>query len=173
MQGRDKATLPGFSPTAHLIVTPYLRTRGLLAVLPDESARTLLALLTFLTPDGRLQATATQLAVALGISDKKAEERMERLSALTWEGNPVACLLPRETGMDAIGLSPHLVSYREEIAQSASVPASAPLAGRAAIVNRSRALHARPRAEVERMVLEQLGYPASGEAGHKRASGKP
>ncbi len=36
-----------------------------------------------------------------------------------------------------------------------------PLAGREAIMRRSRALHARPRAEVERMVREQLGFPVS------------
>lgn len=160
-QGRDPATGPRFSPTARLVINPSLRTSGLLMELSDEAAKTLLSVITFLTPDGRLQATVTQVAAALRVSDKTARDRIMRLSAITWQGKPIAFLLPRESGMDGIVLSPHLVSYEEEGTEAPIVGPTIPTAGRSAVMERSRALYARPRAEVERMVMEQLGYPTS------------
>ncbi len=66
-----------------------------------------------------------------------------------------------ESGMELFGVSPRILKSREQEPvgeQNALTPL--PPSHRVAITEHSRAAHTRPRAEVERMVLEQLGLSA-------------
>jgi hypothetical protein len=161
LQRRDMARAGRFVPGARLILQPALRSSGLLSALPDaEAARTLLFLLTFLTPNGDVRTSLPELAQAMGLSENKARARMERLITLVWRGQPVVREVQHELGADTYTLSPHLLAVREAAGAPAAertLPAYR-AAGREAVVARSRAEHATPRAEAERMVLEQLGH---------------
>jgi hypothetical protein len=152
-----------FTPGARLLLTRALRTSGLLRALPDAEARSLLWLLTYLRPDGRIEASVAELAATMEVPEAKARARMDRLVRLTWRGNPVVTALRRDSGLDSYILAPHLVeevpapSEPESASASPSSPPFVP-AGREAVVSHSRAAYARPRAEVERQILEQLGH---------------
>jgi hypothetical protein len=173
-----------FTPAAQVVVTGALRTGGLLRQMRDDEARTLLALLTFLTANGRIHPTAAQLAEALSVGEGKAKERLRRLCALSWQGKPVAFPLTRAVGQDAISLSRFVLGERDANTPSSSpattrsvrlplpappdmpaismaLPAEdTPVASREAVVSHSREAYARPRAEVEREILVQLGHAA-------------
>lgn len=156
-----------FVPEAKLLLTPTLRTSGLLTALPDRAARPLLTLLSFLTSNGDIHPTIHELAQTLGISAGSVRDFMEPLTRLQWQGTPLAIPLLRESGMDGYMLSPkvtahdhklvldaHLEATREPAPESLSyVPA-----GREAIVAASRAKYARPRVEVEREIEVALGH---------------
>jgi hypothetical protein len=152
-----------FVPDARLVVAPALRASGLLATLTDEMARTLLAVLTFLTPNGHVHPTVPEVAVGLGISERQAQERLNRLMAVQWRGMPLLHRVPRDTGMDAFVPSRRLLAARDAphspvIAVNLPIPSS-----RESVIEHSRANYNRPRAEVEREVLALMGH-ASGEA---------
>ena len=157
---RRGETPQGFIPEARLFVTEGLRTSGLLAALTDAEARTLLAVLTFLTPNGHVQPSAGDVAAALTVSERQARERLEQLTKSSWRGRTLLVHIPRAQSRDVWALTPSLVAHQEAIAaeqnpRQLSYPVAA---GRAAVVAHSRAAYARPRAEVERMVAEQLGH---------------
>lgn len=167
IEHRRKALSPSsFEPQARIAVTDSLRTGGLLARLSDEQARTLLALLTFLSPNGVVQANVWQVAAALDVREGKAAERLERLVSLSFQERPVAFCIEREGGgTTAYTLSPLLIAQEQAEApleQQESEPQQRTLparpAGREAVIAHSRAMYARPREEVEKMVLEQLGH---------------
>ncbi len=159
---RRNSTPAGFTPAARLIVQPALRAGGLLKSLPDKEARTLLALLTFISPNGHIGPTASEVAEALGISVKEAQERLKRLSAILYQGEPLVRQIGRAQATDYYTLSPRAVAQtegavQEEKPQAASVASYRP-AGRDAVIAHSRAAYGIPRAEAERMVAEQLGH---------------
>lgn len=80
--------VPGnFVPAARLLVTPALRTSGLLAQLPDAEAKSLLLLLTFLSPNGRLRASLDEVAEALRTSPDKSRRRVQRLAETRWQAS--------------------------------------------------------------------------------------
>lgn len=160
-----------FTPAAKLIVTPSLRTQGLLSLLPDAEAKSLLLLLTFLRPEGRCEASVVEIAAALSISAGKARARMERLAAVRWRGKSVVHTFPRQPeGLDSFVLDAHVAEERA-IAVGSSPPATRaepPSSLRDAIIARSRQEYANPRAAVERQIAEQLGHapvPVVAEAG--------
>jgi hypothetical protein len=150
----------GFTPAARLIVMPALRTAGLLPSLSDEAARSLLALLTFLTPNGHLHPTVPEIAAALGVSERQARDRLRRLTAVTWRGEPIAVEVRRATGMNAFSLSPTVLSHTEPPeADDEAVALPIPLpSSREAVVAHSRHTYARPRTEVEAEILAFLGH---------------
>lgn len=149
---------PGhFVPQARLIVTSALRTSGVLASLTDQEARTLLALLTFLSPNGEVQATVPQMAEALGTSDTEAQRRLHELTQITWQEQPLVYCVERETALPVYCLSPHLVTNEQPPALPEPAAPVVHAAGRAAIIAHSRARYGRPRAEAEALVAEQLG----------------
>ena len=149
-----------FIPAATVEISQTLRTSGLLASLPAEEVKTLLALLTFLSPNGDIHPTAGEVAQSLNISEGKARERLSRLVRFRWQSRPLASTLWRETGLDGYTLSPDIVSYREADAKQRPTP-TAPFraAGREAVIATSRAKYARPRAEVEREIAMLNGWP--------------
>src|SRR5947209_7091188 len=85
-----------FVPDTRLVVTPALRTSGLLAALSDRDARTLLGVVTFLTPNGRFTGTVPAIAAALGVSEKDVRERLSSLMALSFQDAPVLVEISRE-----------------------------------------------------------------------------
>ena len=157
----DRTPSGKFTPDAQVVVTRALRSSGLLTYLPDSEARSLLAVLTLLTANGRLNATAAQVAAALGISEAKAQSRLDRLCQLRWNEKPVAVEQVAETGLKTVSLSPHVVAQRERPVglRESDLPAPLPpVAGRDAVVAYSRQHYGRPRAEVEREVAAQFGW---------------
>jgi hypothetical protein len=152
---------PGeFTPSARLAITSTLRTCGLVAALDDAGVRTLLALLSCLTPNGEARAAAIQVAEVLGTSEREAQVRLDRLSRAVWRVGPVVL---------RSGLDPLLYSYAVALgllANAHPVPEPdvralpIPPAGREAVVEASRATYAVPRAKAEAAVAEQLGMPA-------------
>jgi hypothetical protein len=154
-----------FTPSSRLLVTAALRTSGLLRILSEEGTRTLLAVLTFLTANGRIQPTISQVAEALGVGEAKAWERLNYLCAVSWQGRPLAHLLRREQGQDVVTMSRAVLQSRDaprppsgsESLPSVSPPSSL-AASREAVISHSRTTYARPRAEVEREILAQLGH---------------
>ena len=146
-----------FQPGARIILAPALRTSGLLFQLPSEDARSLILMLTFLTANGNVCPSVYELAGGMQVSEGQARLRMERLTKARFQGQPLAFLIARESGIDAYGLSPHLF---KDIHQESIEPVSAPLrvAGRDAIIAHTRKNYAKPRAEVEAMIANQMGW---------------
>lgn len=68
------------------------RREGLLALLAPEVWHTLSAILSFTSREGRRDFTLDQLAVALGQSREQARSRLETLTAIDWQGQPLATL---------------------------------------------------------------------------------
>ena len=148
-----------FVPDTRLVVTGALRTSGLLASLSDREARTLLAVLTFLTKDGRFTGTVGEIARALGISEKFARERLCSLMALSFRGKPVLIEVPREQSSPFYVPGPQVARHvQEEPAESQPVSLPIPAVGRETLVALNREKYARPREEVERIVAAQMGH---------------
>ena len=165
---RDVTPSGSFTPDAQIILTRALRTSGLLAALPDNETRSLFALLAFLSANGRIEATASQVGEVLKISDAKALDRLRRLCRVRWQDAPVAFERAGKNGVSRFGLLGHVVgahavgmeserALAEKPFQS-ETPVAAVAAGRQAIIEHSRAAYGRPRADVEREIAEQLGY---------------
>lgn len=166
--------LPGrgdaFTPEARLVIEPTLRDSGMLQSLSDEASRTLLALLAFVTPNGLLRPAIPQVAAAMGTTEQAARERVCRLAQVVWRGELLVMLQRAESGMETVTVSPLVVSALDTegpLRQGEEVSLQLPYgmegnqeapSVRERIIENSRAHYARPRAEVERMVMEQLGY---------------
>ena len=159
-QGRSASG--AFQPAARLLLTAALRTSGLWTGLPPEELRDLVLLLTFLTPNGRIQPTLPELAGAMQASHAQARGRMLRLSRRQWQGQPLVRELNRQNGLDAYLPGSQIVESREEAQDLGSpVPAvvlSEPRAGRERLITRSRARYATPRAEVEADIARRMGW---------------
>lgn len=148
-----------FVPSARLVLTSALRTEGLWHALPGEEIKTLVLLLTFLTPDGACRPALAELAPAMRLAEPKARARLERLAAYRWQGNPVIRELRRDSGLHAFTPAPGLLTVLEMPPEVPEPPAGLGVpAGREAVVAHSRALYARPRAEVEREMALRMGW---------------
>ena len=147
-----------FRPTARLVLTDRVRTSGLWRALTPEDAKTLVFLLSFITPNGWCRPTLPELAEAMGTSCPKAKGRLDRLVQGRWQGQPLAELLARPDGLDAYLPGRRLVDH-EQIAEPENAQA-APLRtpGRGAVVAYSRARYAKTREEVERQIGEMMGW---------------
>ncbi len=153
----DRQPGGSFTPAAALHLTASLRTSGLLGTLSPDDLKSLIFLLTFVSPEGHCQVFLSQLAEAMRVSPTKAKARMRRLCDVQWKGNPVVVYLKSATGLTAFGMNPRVVTYqqRPEVQEPEQRPYIA--APRAAVIAHSRKHYARPRAEVERMVARQMG----------------
>jgi hypothetical protein len=153
-------TPAGFTPSARLAVSTALRTCGLIAALDDQQARTLLALLSCLSPNGELRAASFQVADVLGMSEREARSRLDRLAQATWREGPVVLRVEQGLFLPAYSVSPCLVGHEHPEPETQVKVLPIPTAGREAAVAASRAAYAVPRAEAEAAVAEQLGIPA-------------
>lgn len=144
-----------FRPEASLIVTPILRTSGLLMTLLAEDLSSLLYMLTFLTPNGDIVPTVVELAQAMDVPERAAVYRMEHLMRCRWEGKPLVLPLMRNSGLHAYMVSPSLITVR--IAHPNATPNSAHgehAASREAVIAHSRATYGKPRRYVEEMIAK-------------------
>ena len=150
-----------FIPSASIVLTPALRAGGLWHALPGEEIKTLLLILTFLTPDGACRPALAELAPAMRLPEGKARTRLERLAACRWQGAPVIHELRRDSGLHAFVPAPGVLCAVEappkpqETPQELREPRAA---GREAVIAHSRALYARPRAEVEHEMALRMGW---------------
>lgn len=147
-----------FEPQAVLLLTPALRTSGLLDALPDEALHSLVLLLTFLTPNGTIHPDLSEVAAALDLSPRQTRERMKRLATVFWQGAPLAYLAPHESGLETVHVSRRVLA-EAELPPPPDAVVNLPIPShREEIVAQSRARYARPRAEVEQIIAEQLGH---------------
>lgn len=148
-----------FRPVAVVVVTPSLRTSGLLSLLSDRQARILLTLLTFLSANGEVRATAQQVAQALGVPVPLASLWLSGLAWRRFQGVHLIYRIERAEGYPVYALSWQFIDrYRSQHPDEYVNGRPAPIATREEVLAHSRSTYARPRAEVEREVLEQLGY---------------
>jgi len=155
---QEDRTGAAFRPSARLILTDRVRTSGLWRALTPEDFKTLLLLLTFVTPNGWCRPTLPELADAMGVSHGKAKGRLERLLKTSWRGQPLTTLLPRPDGLDAYLPGRPLVAH--ENAPAPEPPEAMPVRtpGREAVAAYSRARYAKTRAEVEAQIGEMMGW---------------
>lgn len=161
--GRTGLRFGHFTPTATVRITSSLVRSRVIAELSDAQVRTLVAALSLLSPNGDVQVTAASVAAVLAVPEREAADRLQSVSKATPSLGPV--LQARERGDGGTVYSPtvRLVShelgrtYRTEDAAGRRRPAR--VASRQDVLAASRAAYARPRAEAERAVLEQLGHP--------------
>jgi hypothetical protein len=155
----DRKANGTFRPGAFLKVTPTLRTAGLLRALPAEDLKSLLFLLSFLTPNGECQPSVLELSEAMGVSEGAAKLRMQRLEGFLWRGKPILLRLERETGLAAFTLAPGVISTYEQMPESDHTqPGLQQTGNREAVIAYSRDTYATPRAEVERQIALQMGW---------------
>jgi hypothetical protein len=124
-------------------------TGDFLARAPAEEVKTVLTLLSFLTPNGDAFATPQQVAARLSIPQHKAAARLERLLTTQYHELPLGSKTVTESGMILYRPGTHLV---ERIEMPPPAPPERPpiiAAGRDAVIAHSREHYARPRAEVE------------------------
>ena len=159
---QERTTSGAFQPASRLVMTAAVRTSGLWKTVPPEELRDLVLLLTFLTPNGRIQPTLPELAEAMQASRMQARSRMLRLARREWRGKPLVRELTRQNGLDAYLPGRHLVDTQEEAQEAPSpVPSvvfTEPRAGRDTLVATSRARYATPRAEVEADIARRMGW---------------
>jgi len=152
-----------FRPAARLLLTSALRTSGLWSALPPDELRDLTLLLTFLSPNGRVQPTLPELAGAMQASHAQTRARMLRLSRRVWQGQPLVVELNRQSGLDAYLPGRQLLgSYQTPQAPAATAQTvlTEPRAGRDVLIAHSRARYATPRAEVEADIARRMGWGA-------------
>ena len=171
VEHRREDLTPGgyFRPASRLVLTSALRTGGLWAALPPEDLKTLILMLTFLTPNGWCRPTLLELAQAMRVSQAKAKGRMERLTGTQWRGQPLVAELARPDGLGAYVPGRALVTHEDMPTPESSQPPSLPTAGREAVVTHSRARYAKTRAEVEAQIGELMGWAPPDFAGEDPA----
>ena len=162
---RDETPGGHFRPDAVVQLTPLLRTSGLLLALPPEEVKSLLFVLSFVTPNGQIAPTLHELADAMRLSPARARALLLRLVRRTWHAHPLAYERRRDSGLDVFTLAPHLFAMRHEPAADplfSPPPPPAPperaTTTRDAVLARSRATYARPRAEVEAEIARLNGW---------------
>lgn len=152
-----------FRPAARLLLTPALRTSGLWSTLPPDELRDLMLLLTFLSPNGRVQPTLPEIAATMKASHAQTRARMLRLSRRVWRGQPLVVELNRQSGLDAYLPGRHLLGSQQEQETPAAANQTVltePRAGRNTLIAHSRARYATPRAEVEADIARRMGWGA-------------
>jgi hypothetical protein len=148
-----------FTPAAAMHLTSSLCTSGLLNQLSPDDLKSLIYLLTFVSPEGHCQPFLSQLADAMRLAPAKAKTRMRRLCDLRWKGEPLVIHSKSSSGLCAYSLNPRNVTYRHRSRQpNQNESPSYMAAPREAIIEYSRQRYARPREEVERIIARQMGH---------------
>lgn len=145
-----------------------LRSSGLLNTLGENGAYSLLALTSFLTTNGGLRPSISEIAQALGTSERHEREQFLQLQKTMWNGLPLLREVARDArtgtsaGSDYYILSPRIVGFR--MAKHLPTSIAPPISSREAVLSWSRTQlswsrtqYATPRAEAERLVDDQLG----------------
>lgn len=153
----EDKTQGSWRPRAMLGLTSALRTSGFLSAIEPEELHSLLVLLSFLAPDGRLVAFTLSLAQALGISPAKARARFEHLCETRWLGQPIVFATQRGDGLDGFAPTPGFIPLVEEPQHDEHRPMIR-VVPREAVIAHSRRTHARPRGEVEAEIEAMMNW---------------
>ena len=146
-----------FHPSALMVITPALRTSGLLASLSPEDLKNLITALTFLTTNGSCTPSVPELATAMGVSTGKAMSRMNRLVSSQWRNESLFYFLEHESGLNAYAPSHSLVAVVRENPKEPEAPP--PIRSvREEVIALSRERYTRSREEVERDIAKQNGW---------------
>jgi hypothetical protein len=161
----EKTPSGNWRPSALIGFTPALRTSGfLLSIEPDEF-RSLLLLLSFIAPDGRLFASTLQLAKALRLSRAKAHACFEKLTKARWLGQQMVCATFVGNGLDGFTLVPGFIPFVEEPVEG-PMPPVLRVVPREVIIEHSRRRYAKTRKEVEREIAEMMNWHEKPKAGY-------
>jgi len=153
----EDKTQGSWRPRAMLGLTPALRTSGFLSAIEPEELHSLLVLLSFLSPDGRLMAFTLSLAQALGTSPAKARARFERLCEGRWLGQPIVFATQLGDGLDGFAPTPGFIPLVEEPQHDQHGPMIR-VVPREAVIAHSRRTYARTRGEVEREIEAMMNW---------------
>ena len=153
----EDKTQGSWRPRAMLGLTPALRTSGFLSAIEPEELHSLLVLLSFLSPDGRLVAFTLSLAQALGTSPAKARVRFERLCETRWLGQPIVFATQRGDGLDGFATVPGFIPLVEEPPHDENGPVIR-VVPREAVIAHSRRTYARTCGEVERAIESMMNW---------------
>jgi len=154
----ERALSGTFRPSARLILTERVRTSGLWNALMPEDFQTFFLMLTFLTPNGWCRPTLSEMAQAMQVSQAKAKARLQRLTQIRWQGQPLVTVLSRPDGLDAYLPGRHLLAHENAPLDEPPKPAPARTAGREAVIAYSRARYTKGREEVEREIAQRMGW---------------
>ncbi len=172
----EDKTQGSWRPRAMLGLTPALRTSGFLSAIGPEELHSLLVLLSFLSPDGRLMAFTLSLAQALGTSPAKVRARFERLCEVRWLGQPIVFATQRGDGLDGFAPIPGFIPLVEEPPHGENGPVIH-VVPREAVIAHSRRTYARSRSEVEREIESMMNWkkpqPSSPKLSSPTRSGTP
>src|SRR5437763_2755336 len=120
----DKQLSGYFRPGAQMVITPELRTSGVLHALGSEDLKTFLFVLTFLTRNGHCTPSLQELAHAMHVSEAKARSRLRRLVEVKWQEEPLVVEVERPNGVQSFVPSPPAVGRLRERAADRTHEAS-------------------------------------------------
>lgn len=159
---RDVGREGSWRPDAFIGMNKTLRVSGFLMALPPEDLKSLLVMLTFLSPNGRCIVMVQQLATAFHLSPKKTRLRMNRLVDYRWLEQPLIRYHRAESGVETYALLPGFLPVVEERIQPPPQPVLKS-AGREAVIEHSRRKYARTREEVEAEIAQLNNWKPIGE----------
>lgn len=160
---RDVGREGSWRPDALIALTKTLRTSGFLMAMPPEDLKSLLLMLTFLSPNGGCTVTVQQLATAFYLSPKKTRVRMNRLVDFRWLDQPIVRYHRAESGVETYALQPGFLPLVEERIQPLPQPVLK-AAGREAVIEHSRRTYARTREEVEAEIARLNNWKPIGDS---------
>ena len=165
---RDVGREGAWRPDALIALTKTLRTSGFVMALPPEDLKSLLVMLTFLSPNGLCTVMVQQLATAFHLSPNKTRARMNRLVDFRWLDQPIIRYHKAESGVETYALMPGFVPVVEERIQPPPKPLLKAVP-REVVIEHSRRKYARTRAEVEAEIARLNNWKPIGE----KAEAKP
>lgn len=121
-----------FQERVVLKLSSALRSSRLLATLPAEEFKALIALCLFTDKSGHCHPNPNQLAGVLGVSEQKARETLERLCQFRWQGGPLVVKVSRPNNGEGYSFLPQELPATEETLAPATpttpaTPAKEPL----------------------------------------------
>ena len=159
---RDVGREGTWRPDAFVSLTKTLRTSGFVMALPPEDLKSLLVMLTFLSPNGLCTVMVQQLATAFHLSPGKTRTRMNRLVDFRWLDQPIIRYHKAESGVETYALMPGFLPVVEEQIQRPATPLLKAVP-REIVIENSRRKYARTRAEVEAEIARLNNWKPIGE----------
>jgi len=145
-----------FRPISRIGITEHARTSGLLRSLSGTQARVLLAVITCTTPNGYIQASARQVALALGVPIPAATLWLHALCWRRFRGHQLLLRIEREEGLTLYTISPMHIRHVTIAAEKGTIHGPS-TADRGEVQDHVRKHFAIPVAEAEDHVMRQLG----------------
>ena len=159
---RDVGREGSWRPDALVSLTKALRTSGFLMALPPEDLKSLIVMLTFLSPNGLCTVMVQQLATAFHLSPNKTRARMNRLVDFRWLDQPIIRYHKPESGVETYALMPGFLPVVEERIQHPAAPLLKAVP-REVVIEHSRRKYARTRTEVEAEIARLNNWKPIGE----------